>query len=126
MSFSPSRPTNDCDYFLGRAEAEARLAEAAASEAATEAHRRLAAAYLGQIFDEGAAAPKVLDIREAEEHRLSAVAAALKLLSERLTVLPAVEGAEATFADLLSSLDDTDEPASKAEEPMHFAMAVSA
>jgi hypothetical protein len=82
------------------------MAEQATSERAAEAHRRLAAAYLGQVFDTGRDASAGLDLWQAEKERHVAIASAVKLLSDRLTVLTVEEGTETSFEDLLGSLDD--------------------
>ena len=82
------------------------LAEVAASEKVAEVHRRLAAAYLGQVFDAGPGEPAGLDADEAELERKAAITSALQLLSNRLSTLAPPDGTEASFGDLLSSLDD--------------------
>lgn len=104
LGFSPKRPMPDCDYFLNRAEAELRLAEAAANAKAAEAHRALASAYLGRVFSEEGEGQDDLWrwLRAAREKRQ-----ALRSIfaSEAPGLAPPVSAPDDMLSDLLGRLD---------------------
>jgi hypothetical protein len=99
MSVAPSRPVADSDYLLLRAEAEAKAAEMARSDASAEAHHRLASGYLDVLFGtDGAAMPP----RSALAGHQESSARRDALLSPFMLLEPV--GSASDFDDLLTRL----------------------
>jgi hypothetical protein len=96
MSIAPLGGVTDAEYLLQRVEAEARAADQASSEAAAEAHHKLASGYLGLLFDKSSATKSRQVIASAQQTSADNQEA----LARAFTTFKPV-GEPSDFADLL-------------------------